>query len=89
MRRYGLVTRAAMFVVGTAWSAVGAAWLYHLGPSSGLVDLCGTAALVMPIALLVGGLILLKNAVVPDRPKSFEEEVPDANPNLDDGRWQV
>jgi len=37
----------------------------------------------MPIAVSWIGLVLLKNGVWPARPKAFEDEIPDANPDLD------
>lgn len=84
MERVGPGTRVMMLVIGALWSAAGAVWLYHLGPTYLFGEEASAFVFALPTGLLIGGLVLLKNAVRPDRPKSFEDEAPDAHPDLGD-----
>ena len=83
--RYGLGTRLAMVVVGAVWAAAGAAWLWlALGVAPGPLERNTSGLLVIPLALLAAGMLLVKTGVTRDRPKSFEDEIPDAHPHLED-----
>ena len=85
MGRFGLGTRLAMVVVGAAWAAAGAAWLWlALGLAPGPLERNTAGLLAIPLALLAAGMLLVKTGVTRDRPKSFEDEVPDAHPDLED-----
>jgi hypothetical protein len=83
MGRYGLGTRIAMIVIGAIWVAAGAAWLYVVGPGF-FREHHISRLYAIPVAVVIGGLGLLKTGLMPDRPKSFEDEIPDANPRLTD-----
>ena len=87
MGRHGLGSRVAMIVIGAIWVAAGAAWLYALGPGYLFREHHISRFYAIPLAIVVGGLGLLKTGVTPDRPKSFEDEIPDANPRLTDDDW--
>ena len=71
-----------MVLLGVVWSAVGAGWLYHLGPGDLFREGASVWPFATPTALLVGGLLLVKTGVTPDRPRRFEDEVADAHPDL-------
>jgi hypothetical protein len=87
--RYGVFTRIAMLVFGAIWLAAGACWLAALvrrvvtSPYS--VDQLGEDEAWFWLAsfLAVGGFMMVKTSIMPDRPKSFEDEVADAEPKLD------
>ena len=86
MGRYGLGTRVAMFVFGAIWAVAGGLWLWALLPSRLVpldTPLDREVWFHLSTFLLVGGLVLLKTAVTPDRPKSFEDEIPDAHPDIE------
>ena len=80
-------TRVAMVVVGAIWTAVGVIWLRYLFPGFIIDNDAGLAAI--PTAMLFVGLVLLKNGLLPGRPKTFEEEKPDANPDLEENVGDV
>ena len=82
MGRYGLGTRVAMVFVGSIWTAVGVGWLYFLFPGFIIHERFTIATI--PTALVCGGLLLLKSGLKPAQPKTFEEEKPDAHPDLDE-----
>jgi hypothetical protein len=90
MGRFGLFTRIAMVVFGAIWLAAGGCWMVALihrelaaeGPIDRWRD--GNELWAhLATFLAVAGFMLVKTGVTPDRPKSFEDEIPDANPNLD------
>ena len=84
MGRYGPFTRIAMIVVGAVWAAAGGGWLWFaLRHAPSPADRNSGGLLVIPIALLAAGTLLVKTGVTRDRPKTFEEEVPDAHPDLE------
>lgn len=89
MGRFGLFTRSAMLVFGAIWFVGGTCWLAALvrrvmtSPSN--VDQFDEDETWFWLAafLMTGGFMMVKTAITPDRPKSFEDEVPDANPSFD------
>ena len=83
MQRIGTGTRFAMVVVGTVWCAVGGLWLYLLDPTNVFSSRDNAWILVIPTALLCGGLVLAKTGLKPTPPKTFEDEIPDAHPDLE------
>jgi hypothetical protein len=42
---------------------------------------------VIPTALLCGGLVLVKTGLKPTPSKTFEDEIPDAHPDLESPFW--
>lgn len=88
MGRYGPFTRVAMVLMGTLWVAAGGFWLYCLDWT--LLFGRGNAWLfAIPTGIVCGGLALLHAGLTPDRRKTFEEEVPDANPDLGRNGWLI
>jgi hypothetical protein len=87
MGRYGLGTRVVMVVLGAVWIAGGAAWLYFLGPDYLFRDRSSSRLCAIPLAILFGGVMLFKTGVTPDRPKTFEDEIADAHPDLSGDDW--
>ena len=88
MGRFGFGTRVTMLVFGAIWLCAGALWLWALLPSRVDQPSIDTALdretwFHLSTFLLVGGLVLLKTAVTRDRPKTFEEEIPDAHPDIE------
>jgi|SRR5688572_22271298 len=83
MGRFGLGTRLAMVVIGVIWCIGGAAWLRLLDVAgSDSSRLYGAAMLIV-----IAGALLIWTGLTPDRPKSFEEEKGELNPDLRGDHW--
>jgi hypothetical protein len=76
-----------MVVLGAVWCVAGAVWLRLLGPD--YLDQRGSSARIYALGVMIAiaGLLLIKTGLTPDRPKSFEEEVEDANADLRSDSW--
>jgi hypothetical protein len=87
MGRYGLFTRLAMIVIGAIWAAAGAFLAYSLDLSNAIWHRGTAWIFAIAAGLLCGGLGLLKTGLTPDRPKTFEDEIPDAHPDMGQDDW--
>ena len=87
MGRFGFGTRLAMVVLGAIWCVGGWVWLQILGPFDQRTP--GRRIHIVAAMIVLGGLILIKSGLTPDRPKSFEEMEGDLNPNLDNDNWDA
>jgi hypothetical protein len=86
MGRYGLFARISMIIIGAIWIAGGALWLYYGAqwwldqreipfphrPRRGSLLAVGP-----PLLIIYAGLRFLKTAVMPDRPRTFENKLRD------------
>jgi hypothetical protein len=92
MGRFGFFTRIAMIVFGAIWLAAGGSSFLMLvsarfasgGAVDGMMAAIDYGPLGFPGWLIVAGLMMLKTGLTPDPPKTFENEIPDACPDLSD-----
>ena len=90
MGRFGLFTRCAMIVFGAIWLAFGgscfAGLVYARYESGGAVEGIMAAIDHGPLGftgwVIVAGFMMLKTGLTRDEPKTFEDEIPDACPDL-------
>jgi hypothetical protein len=87
MGRFGFGTRVAMVVIGAIWCVAGWVWLQLLGPDYFDQRTPGKRIYVLGVMVAIAGLVLIKTGLTPDRPKSFEEEKEDLNPDLTGDTW--
>ena len=87
MERFGFGTRVAMVVLGAIWCVGGWVWLQILGPFDQRTP--GKRIHIVAIMVAVGGLVLIKSGLTPNRPKSFEEEKGELDPNLNNDCWDA
>jgi hypothetical protein len=83
MGRYGLGTRIAMIVIGAIWLLFGGWRLcYIIRFGGGFANTIDQLNDTIAVSVAAVGAMLLKTALTPDRPKTFEDEIPDAHPDL-------
>ena len=82
-----MITRLAMVVIGAVWTAAGAFLAYSHDLASVTRYRSSTWIFVIAAGLLCGGLGLLKTGLTPDRPRTFEDEIPDAHPDMGEDDW--
>ena len=87
MGRFGLGTRLAMVVIGAIWCVGGAVWIQLLNVVG--ADQRGSNSRLYGLATLIviAGLLLIWTGLTPDRPKSFEEEKGELDPDLRGDHW--
>ena len=76
-----------MVVIGAVWCVGGWVWLQLLGPD--YLDQRGSSRGIYSLGwmIAVAGLLLIKTGLLPDRPKSFEDEEGELNPDLGNHSW--
>jgi len=72
-----------MAVVGAIWAVGGGAMLYRLDlPAKLFEEGDDDLAVILALACFATGLLLLKTGIWQERVKPFEQEIPDAYPDL-------
>ena len=87
MGRFGFGTRLAMIVMGAIWCLAGVFWLHLLGPDHPGQGRGNARIVALAAMIAFAGLLLIKTGLTPDRPKSFEEEEGELDPNLRGDHW--